>query len=249
MRYPISIRNRRRPSIPILAVLAALTATTLVAAEGAPTSTEPGITQTPALNQYRAFRRMHAATQKFGHEAWVDAWTELDGRNFRYQIVSERGSETVRKKLRALLDREKELYAAGEPDRSELTSANYEFTAESAGPGCKYIDIKPKRKDSLLVDGRVVLSHDGELLRVEGKLSKNPSFWTSLVSVVRRFARLDGVRVPITTESTAKVKFVGDAKLRVEYEYETINGRRVSSQARAIAALMQNTAVVASNAR
>ena len=71
----------------------------------------------------------------------------------------------------------------------------------------------------------MVLSEGGELLRVEGQLSKNPSFWTSLVNVIRHYARLDGVRVPIATESVAKVKFAGVSHLDVHYDYETINGR------------------------
>jgi hypothetical protein len=79
----------------------------------------------------------------------------------------------------------------------------------------------------------MVLSQDGtELLRVEGKLSKNPSFWTSLVNVIRHYARIDGVRVPISTESIAKVKFAGTSHLEVDYQYETINGRPVSVAAR-----------------
>jgi len=196
------------------------------------------VANSPALSQYRALRRMHAVSEKFSHEGWMEAWTELDGKTFRYEIVSERGSETIRNKvLKAMLEREKELVATGEPGRSELSADNYEFAPETIGPGCKYILIKPKRKDSLLVDGRIVLSEEErDLLRVEGKLSKNPSFWTSLVNVVRRYARLDGVRVPIATESTAKVKFVGNSKLKVEYEYETINGRPVSQQARRLVA-------------
>lgn len=212
---------------------------TPVAGEG-PTTDDPkvAVARTPALNQYRALRRMHAASEKMNQEGWMEVWTELDGGVFRYEIVSERGSETIRNKvLKALLEREKELISSADPGRSDLTSENYEFAAETAGPGCKYILIKPKRKDSLLVDGRMVLSEDGrDLLRVEGKLSKNPSFWTSLVNVVRRYARLDGVRVPIATESTAKVKFVGNSTLNVEYEYETINGRPVSQQARRLVA-------------
>jgi hypothetical protein len=168
----------------------------------------------------------------------MEAWTELDGRSFRYEIVSERGSDTIRTRvMKALLEREKELIASGEPARSELTTDNYEFAAETSGPGCRYILIKPKRKDVLLVDGRMVLSESGnDLLRVEGVLSKNPSFWTSLVNVIRHYARLDGVRVPIATESVAKVKFAGRSKLHVEYEYESINGRPVSVQARRIVA-------------
>ena len=145
----------------------------------------------------------------------MDAWTELEGRTFRYQIVSERGSEAVRNRvLRTLLKREQEVIASGDPDRADLTPNNYSFAEETAGPGVRYVNIKPKRKDVLLVDGRMVLSEDGrELLRVEGVLAKNPSFWTSLVNVIRHYARLDGVRVPIATESIAKVKIAGLSRL------------------------------------
>jgi hypothetical protein len=179
---------------------------------------------------------MHARSEKLDHEGWMDAWTELDARGFRYQVVSERGSNTIRGRvLKALLERERELVASGDTERSDITAANYTFSAETAGPGVRYIGITPKRKDVLLVEGRMVLSEDsGELLRVEGKLSKNPSFWTSSVTVVRHYARIDGVRVPVATESVAKVKFAGMSKLDVDYQYESINGRPVSVAARRI---------------
>ena len=186
------------------------------------------------LTQYRAFRRMHARNEHFNQEGWLEAWTEFDERGFRYTIVSESGSDYIRTKvLKNVLKREQELVAEGDCRRSELTPDNYDFEETSQGNGEQYVTIKPKRKDVLLVDGRMVLSADGrELLRVEGRLSKNPSFWTSLVNVIRHYARVDGVRVPIATESTAKVKFAGIAYLDVHYEYETINGRPVSVAAR-----------------
>jgi hypothetical protein len=190
------------------------------------------------LRQYRAFRRMHARSERFNQEGWLEAWTEFDSKGFRYEIVSERGSDYVRNKvLRAVLKREQELINAGDSERAELTADNYTFSEADAQDGVRYVTIKPKRKDVMLVDGRMVLSGDGnELLRVEGRLSKNPSFWTSLVNVIRHYARLDGVRVPISTESTAKVKFVGVSYLDVQYDYETINGRPVSIAARRISA-------------
>jgi hypothetical protein len=186
------------------------------------------------LTQYRAYRRMHARSEHFGQEAWLEAWTELDDRGFRYTIVSETGSEYIRNRvLKGVLKREQELVAGGDCRRSELTPDNYEFQDAQQGDGERYVTLKPKRKDVLLVDGRMVFSHDGsELLRVEGRLAKNPSFWTSLVNIIRHYARLDGVRVPVATESTAKVKFAGVAYLDVRYEYETINGRPVSVEAR-----------------
>jgi hypothetical protein len=220
-------------------LLAAVLATSVPSA-GAKADTRPAVNvdNGPALHQYRAYRRMHARSEKFNQEAWMEAWTELDGRTFRYEIVSERGSDTVRHKvLKALLEREKELVASGQPVRSDFTNDNYEFAEESAGPGVRYVVIKPKRKDVLLVDGRMVLSEDGrELLRVEGVLAKNPSFWTSLVNVIRHYAKIDGVRVPIATESIAKVKIAGRSRLQVDYEYESINGRPVSLEARRLVA-------------
>ena len=182
------------------------------------------------LHEYRALRRMHASTEKAKHEAWLEAWTELKDGRFSYQIVSERGSEAVRGKvLRAMLEREEELVNSGNMVKGDLTPANYEFSEPARdADGARVVQLKPKRNDPLLVEGRAVLNDGGDLVRVEGRLSKNPSFWTSLVNIVRRYARIGGVRVPVATETTAKVKFVGTSQLEVLYEYESVNGRSVA---------------------
>ena len=214
---------------------------TTAAADGERPVTTPiaALQQTP-VTQYRAFRRMHAQSERFNQEAWVDCWTELDEHGFRYEIVSERGSDYIREKiLKALLRREQEIIAAGSANRADLSDANYEFAtgADAAAPsGERTVLIKPRRKDVLLVNGRMVLSQDGtELLRVEGRLAKNPSFWTSLVDIVREFAKVDGVRVPVATDTVAKIKFAGTSRMDVRYQYETINGRPVTDAGRQIA--------------
>lgn len=194
------------------------------------------------LTGYRAFRRMHARSERFDQEAWLEAWTEQDEHGFRYEIVSESGSEYARNKvLKTVLRREQELVAAGHSERATLSPENYEFTdAEISGNGVRYVLLKPKRKDVLLVDGRMVLTEDAtELLRVEGRLSKNPSFWTSSVNVIRHYGRLDGVRVPISIESVAKIRFAGLSTLDVHYDYESINGRPVSLSARRMMASLR----------
>jgi hypothetical protein len=218
------------------------TAATLLVAIGLiadPAATSGPATASPAdrsmaatdepLTQYRALRRMHARNDKFKHEGWVEAWTEFDHRGFRYEIVAERGSEYVRNKvLKKMLAREQELIANGQTGRGELSPTNYEFSEPTEQLGERHVLLKPKRKDELLVDGRMVLSPDGrELLRVEGRMAKNPSFWTSLVNIVRRYARIGGVRVPVSVESTARIKLAGASYMKVDYEYETVNGRRV----------------------
>lgn len=232
-------RGKQRYWVAAFSLVAALAVSTAPAAKDADdTNVSPALQPAPELQQYRALRRMHAKSEKFNHEGWLEAWTELDANGFRYRIVSERGSDTVRKKVfRALLEKERELVAKGQPEKSDLTPDNYTFAPEATGDGCRHILIKPKRKDVTLVDGRIVLSEDGrDVVRVEGMLAKNPSFWTNSVNVIRHYARLDGVRVPIATESVAKVKFAGISTLDVEYEYEQINGRPVSTAARTVAA-------------
>jgi hypothetical protein len=173
---------------------------------------------------------MHAYSEDQKHEAWMDAWTELKDRQFSYQVVSERGSEAIRGRvLKAVLEREQEFVNRGDPGRADLTAANYEFTdAGFDENGARVVQLKPRRQDVMLVDGKAVLSDSGDLLRVEGRLSKNPSFWTSLVNIVRRYARVSGVRVPVASETTAHVKFVGTAQLDVVYDYQTVNGRAVA---------------------
>ena len=171
----------------------------------------------------------------------MDAWTEFDSGGFRYEIVAERGSEYVRNKvLRTLLKREQEMIAAGDFGRGELTRGELRVRCrDRAGPGERYISIKPKRKDVMLVDGRMVLSRTDDLLRVEGLLAKNPSFWTSQVNVTRHYARVDGVRVPIATESIAKVKFVGQARLNVRLRVRSRSTAAAGQNSRAAPARQQ----------
>lgn len=186
------------------------------------------------LREYRALRRMHARSERLDHEGWMDAWTELDARGFRFRVVREGGSESVRTRVfRNVLEREQELATEGDR-RGALTEENYAFGDPVDGPdGLVYVPLTARRKDPLLVHGRIVLSREsGDLLRIEGRLAKNPSFWTSSVHIVRHFAIVDGVRVPIALESVAKVKIVGQSTMAVAYEYESINGRTVPAAAR-----------------
>ncbi len=182
------------------------------------------------LHQYRALRRMHAVCDSGKYEAWLEAWTELKDGRFSYQIVSESGSDMARGRvLRPMLAREQDVVNSGDGARSALTPDNYEFTeAGRDGNGARVLQLKPRRQDVLLVDGRAVLNDGGDLVRIEGTLSKNPSFWTSLVNIVRRYARIGGVRVPVSTETTAKVKFVGTAQMDVLYDYQSVNGEAVA---------------------
>ena len=181
--------------------------------------------------EYRALRRLEAQNPKFNQSAWMTAWTEYDHVNgFRYEIVDEGGSGYIRSKvLRAALEGERKIWADREPQKASFTHDNYLFDAAEPSPdGLASVRVKPKRKDVLLVEGAIfVLPADGELTRIEGKLSKTPSFWTRRVDVVRRYERKGGVRVPISIESVATVLIAGRSTFKMTYEYQTVNGQTV----------------------
>jgi len=182
---------------------------------------------------YRALRHLEASNAHFGAKAWMDVWTEFDeAHGLRYQIVGEGGNAYIRKHVfLAALDGEQKMWSAREPQRASLTPDNYTFDeAQPVPEGLHSVGIRPRRKDVLLVEGAIFIEPDeGELRRIEGKLSKAPSFWTRRVEIVRRYDKIAGVRVPMSIESVAHVLIAGRSTFLMTYQYETINGQHVGN--------------------
>jgi hypothetical protein len=180
------------------------------------------------VTQYRARRTLEGHNPRFKMDGAIEAITELSANGrFSYTIVSETGSDYIRDKvLRPLLETEAKVLASGNPSRSALTIDNYDIGGgELAEPGIVKLFAKPRRKEVSLIDGSVfITSADSDLVRVEGKLAKNPSFWTTRVNLVRRYDRIGGVRVPVRLDSTAQIRFAGESSLSMTYDYEMING-------------------------
>jgi hypothetical protein len=185
------------------------------------------------LTQYRAVRHLEASNARFNLSATLDAATELqpDGR-FTYSIVRETGSEYIRTKvLHPLLEHEVEVAGGGDPSRFAISVGNYELTpGELADDGTVKLLVKPRRRDVGLIDGAVfVTTADADMVRVEGRLVKNPSFWTTRVDLVRSYGRVAGIRVPVRLDTIAHIRFAGVSTMSMTYDYETINGRPVES--------------------
>src|SRR5262245_56507977 len=163
---------------------------------------------------------------------WMDACTVLEGEELRYWIVAEGGSGAVRKRaLVAALEGE----AKARKDRSlraALDQSNYEFAPEIADNGLLRVGLTPRRKETMLIEGAMFLSpEDADLVRLEGRLVKPPSFWPRQVTVIRRYGSSGGVRVPLSMESTAKVLIVGTSTFAMTYRYLSINGEILPQQA------------------
>jgi hypothetical protein len=186
----------------------------------------------PSPIGYRALRRLDAASENLNKTAWMDVWTESDKSGaLKYNVVGEGGSGYIRSKVFLVsLETEKKLYESGAPSRAALTLENYLFTEGAAVDGLSAITVTPRRKDVLLVNGSIFLRpEDGDLVRIEGRLSKAPSFWIRQVDIVRSYRRIAGVRMPVAVEAVANIRLAGTATFRMTYEYETVNGLRVGA--------------------
>jgi hypothetical protein len=186
----------------------------------------------PPLTSYRAFRTLEADARGGHTHARLTAWTTLDPvQGFRYSVVEESGSGIVRQKvLHAALEAEQTMRVSGELDKGALTPLNYEFSpGRDAEDGLIRVGIHPKRHDTMLVEGSILLTEaDGDLTRVEGFLIKRPSFWTREVQVVRKYERICGIRVPVSMQSIARVLIAGRSTFSMTYEYASINGMAVT---------------------
>jgi hypothetical protein len=188
----------------------------------------------PHLTRYLAARRLEARNERFNLTGWLDACTELSPeRGFEFRVIAEGGSGLIRGRvLKKALEAERDAWADGEVARSRVDSQNYDFLAtdQTNGDLIKIL-LKPRRKNRMLVDGAIFLtSIDRDLVRLEGTLAKNPSFWTQRVDVVRRYERVAGVRVPIAFESVARIRIAGRSVFQMTYRYSSVNGIDLPSQ-------------------
>lgn len=190
------------------------------------------------LVNYRGTRRLEGRSARLNLDGWMEVATELTADGFHYQVIAEGGSEMIRRRVfRSMLDNEENLFATGNPERSSFTALNYELSpAATEEAGLVKLIAHPRRRDVTLIEGAVfVTDTDADLVRVEGRLAKNPSFWTKRVEVVKQYGRIGGIRVPVRVDSTAQMRLAGTSTLTMTYDYEMVNGVAVTS-AKTIAA-------------
>lgn len=223
------------PMLPMMMGLAgiALLAEAMPIAEGRtpPTLTSliRTLTQTPPSHVAR--RRLYAAAPAVNAEGWLDVRTRTGPHGLRYDVLGEGGSTRIRSRvLHPVLQAEQQARQADSRDTA-LSPDNYTMTlAPADGTGETKVILKPRRRDSRLVDGVAYLTPNGDLRRIEGRLAKSPSFWVRSVAVIRDYAQVGGLSVPVSVESLADVKMAGKARFVMVYEYESLNGRPVPTR-------------------
>lgn len=130
-----------------------------------------------------------------------------------YRIVESKGSGRGEKVVRKILDHETAAEKASPPPTA-VVHENYEFAYAGEetfqGARCYVLSLRPKREETSLVEGRAWVDADTFLVRkIEGELSKSPSWWVKHVRVTVVFDEIGGVWTQASTLAVAEVRFVG----------------------------------------
>ena len=226
-----------RAYIRILLAIAAAGCVAVVSAAETPVARNAAVSDAlqaflarPAVpHEYRASRKLEASG--VGQRGWLDVQTGFSHTSgFFYEVTGEGGSGYIRSRvLHSLLDEERRLIAQNATPQIALSPANYTFEPEAVdADGLAVVSITPRRKERALINGRIFLiAADGELVRVEGRLARTPSFWVSRVNVVRTYQRINGVLMPVSLETTAQLRLFGSSSLRMTYHYSQLDDRPV----------------------
>jgi hypothetical protein len=189
---------------------------------------------------YQARRRLEASSSKLNESAWMEAVTTYDpAAGLTYSIDAQGGSERIRRRvLNAVLEGEREQSTGAQWRKANLSHENYTFDfGGPAGDGMLKMQLTPRRRDSRLVLGAALLTaQSGNLVRVEGRLSKSPSFWVRWVKVSRSYSPVAGSMMPVSVESTADVRMAGLSTFSMTYDYQMVDGQAVNTAPKELAA-------------
>jgi hypothetical protein len=173
-------------------------------------------TQTSPRAPYQVIREY----ELFGlnnSNADTDVVAEVDFRpptSKNYRIQKSSGSARGQQLVRRVLDNEVESASNDNQARKAVTRENYDFTyigeVTLDGEPTYLLGLKPKRKETSLILGRVwVDRHSFVLRQVEGEVARTPSWWLRKIHVKITFADLGGMWVQTSVEATADVRVFG----------------------------------------
>ncbi|HTX77679.1 MAG TPA: hypothetical protein VMD29_15825 [Terracidiphilus sp.] len=148
-----------------------------------------------------------------------------------YQIVSESGSELLKKEvLERTLENEEVMNEPANRAQELITSANYEMTLQGEeavdGRDCYVVEIAPRRSAAFLFRGKIwVDAANEDIARLEGVATKSASMLTGPAQVERRYAEVDGF--PMATHASATVSswLLGPTRVEIEYSDYAITRR------------------------
>jgi hypothetical protein len=140
-----------------------------------------------------------------------------------FEVLSEEGWKAANTHvLRKMLESEAETSRPELRATARLNLMNYEFalitTELVAGRLAYVLEIKPRRKDKYLFEGRIwVDAEDFALARAEGSPAKNLSFWTKSTRFVQVYQKSGELWFPLSTSSVTEARIFGRTDVNIAY--------------------------------
>ena len=168
--------------------------------------------QTPPFLLTREYQMFHGdnATPDAQVKAQINVVPPSDR---EYKIIDSQGSDRGEKVVRKILEHE----AAAEkvnPSPTAVVRDNYDFIGQGRqmfeGVNCYVLGLKPKRQEPSLIEGRAWVDPNTFAIRkIEGRMSKSPSWWVKDVDVVVNFGEIGGVWIQTASHAVADVRVIG----------------------------------------
>lgn len=177
-----------------------------------------------SIEGYAGMRRYVLENNKFHKRAemLVQVKGDRDGTK-HFEVVSEDGWGGARKHvLHKMLESETETSRPEIRVNARLIPENYDFalvgTELVAGRAAYVLEIKPKRNEKYLFEGRIwVDAEDYALARAEGRPAKKPSFWTKSIHFVQIYQKCGSIWFPVSTQSVTEAHLFGTTDVSIEY--------------------------------
>jgi hypothetical protein len=169
-------------------------------------------------------------TSKHGEFELVRKFT-AEPRSLSYSSVRYQGdgfvkTQVINKFLQAEVDHIKD-----DPRASAINEANYKFSYKGTqtldGHMTHVFHIKPKQKRPGLFKGKIYLdAYSGTLRRMEGRVSKSPSFFIRSIDFVQDFDEVDGFTMPTRLQSTTRARVIGRAIVSIVHRAYVLKSHR-----------------------
>lgn len=222
----------------IVAAMALIAAPSMRAADGETPAASPFLASLDTLSRqtigsWEARRMLEGELVDKHERGWMEVVTRFDRRSgISHTVLAQGGSNRIRERaLQSVL--EKEVGAAREEEtrRAAFSRDNYRYRVLAQSWDDVRIELFPLREDVRLLKGAAVVdAQSGDLLKVEGQLAQNPSFWVRDVHVARTYARVGSATLPVELVSTARVRMFGSARLRIRTQYTSVDGHVVTKE-------------------
>lgn len=150
------------------------------------------------------------------------------GQGKTYTEIARSGSSQIQNfLLDRLISEQANLSKPENRGKALITTENYNMSVKCnetiSGRECVRIGIVPKQSSNVLIVGDVLIdSHSCHLVRVEGKLSKSPSFFAGAPYVTRDYSDRENFFLATQATSVADSFFLGETKVVITYTYQRI---------------------------